>query len=278
MFCSYHEIFSQEADSSKVKRPGLFVGLTLGTVQSQINNEGILSVSDIRSGKKNSLMGTLEIGYFFSDYFGLSSGFGFISYNSQATLNSYENKFNTTDSENEAYERQVSGTNVKEEQKIGFLSVPICLNIRMPINKKMGLFIQTGVDGAVPFIKKYHSSGTFTYKGYYPAYNVLLENLPVYGFPSNTSLVNDGKLELKPLCFDIIAAAGINIFIQKQMQIAISAFYNRSLSNISAYTLPEKFQLSTKVNQINSLMAGSGKATVQSVGLKITLRCFLTKY
>ena len=65
MFGSYLETFSQETDSSKVKRPGLFVGLTLGTFQSQVNNEGILSVSDIHSGKKNSFMGTLEIGYSF---------------------------------------------------------------------------------------------------------------------------------------------------------------------------------------------------------------------
>ncbi len=277
MFGSSHEIFSQEADSSKVKQPGLFVGFTIGSAQSQIINKGMLSVSDILSGKKNSIMGSIEIGYFFSDYIGLSSGIGFISYNGQVTLNSYQNKFNTTDSENEAYERQVTGSNVKEVQNIGFLSVPIILNIRFPFNKKMGFFLQTGVDAAVPLIKNYHNSGTFTYKGYYPAYNVLLENLPAYGFPSNTSIVNDGKLELKPLCFDVIVAAGINIFVQKQMQFAIAAYYNRSLSNISAYTLPEKFQLSTDVNQMNSLMAGSSKATVQSIGLKITLRYFLTK-
>src|SRR5665647_1401183 len=114
MFCSYHEIFSQEADSSKVKQQGLFIGLTLGSAQSQINNEGLFTVSDLRSGKKNSLMGTLEIGYFFSDYIGLSSGIGFISYNGQLTQNSYENKYNTTDSENETYERQVTGSNIQE--------------------------------------------------------------------------------------------------------------------------------------------------------------------
>ncbi len=275
MFGFQHEIFSQEPDSSKVKQPGLFVGLSMGSAQSQIINEGILSVSDLLSGKKNGVMGSLEIGYFFSDYIGLSSGISFVSYNGQVTLNSYQNKFNTTDSENEAYERQISGTNIKEVQNIGFLSVPIYLNIRLPLNKKMGLFLQTGVDVSVPLMKNYNSSGTFTYKGYYPAYNVLLENLPAYGFPSNASVVTNGKLELKPLCFDAVAAAGFDFFIQEKMQIAIAACYNRSLSNISAYTLPEKFQLSSDVNQINSLMGGSSKVTIQSMGLKITLRYYL---
>ena len=278
MFGFHHEIFSQEADSSKVKRPGLFVGFALGTAQSQINNAGILSVSAIHSGMKSSFMGTLEFGYFFSDYIGLSSGIGFISANGQVTLSSYQNKFNTTDSENETYERQVSGTNIKEVQNIGFLSVPILLNIRLPLNKKMGFFLQTGIDVLVPITKNYHSSGTFTYKGYYPAYNVLLENLPAYGFLSNANIATDGKLELKPLCFDAIATAGFDFSIQKNMQFAIAASYNQSLSNISGYTLPEKFRLSTDVNQMNSLMGGSSKATVQSMGLKITLRYFLTKY
>jgi len=275
MLGSQHEVFSQGADSSKVKQPGLFVGLSMGSSQSQIINEGMLSVSGLLSSKKNAVMESVEIGYFFSDYVGLSSGISFVSYHGHVTLNSYQNKFNTTDSENEAYERQVSGTGIKEVQNIGYLSVPICLNIRFPLNKTIGLFLQTGVDVAVPLIKNYHSSGTFTYKGYYPAYNVLLENLPAYGFPSNTSIVTDGKLELKPLCFDAIASAGFDFFIQEKMQIAFVAYYNQSLSNISAYTLPEKFQLSSDVNQINSLMGESSKVTIQSMGLKVMLRYYL---
>ena len=276
MFIAHHAIFCQVADSSKVKQPGLFIGLAVGSVQSQINHEGMLSVADLYSGKRNGVMGSAEIGYFFSDYIGLSSGLGFISCKGQVTLNSYQNKFNTTDSENETYERQVSGTNIKEMQNIGFLSIPVYLNIRLPLNKKMGLFLQTGIEGTVPLTKNYQSSGNFTYKGYYPAYNVLLENLPAYGFPSNTSIATNGKLKLKPLILNAVAAAGFDFFIQKKMQIAFAAFYNQSLSNISAYTLPEKFQLSSDVNQINSLMGGSSKATIQSMGLRITLRYYLS--
>ncbi len=276
MFIAHHEIFCQVADSSKVKQPGLFIGLAVGSVQSQINHEGMLSVVDLYSGKRNGVMGSAEIGYFFSDYIGLSSGLGFISCKGQVTLNSYQNKFNTTDSENETYERQVSGTNIKEMQNIGFLSIPVYLNIRLPLNKKMGLFLQTGIEGTVPLTKNYQSSGNFTYKGYYPAYNVLLENLPAYGFPSNTNIATNGKLKLKPLIFNAVAAAGFDFFIQKKMQIAFAAFYNQSLTNVSAYTLPEKFQLSSDVNQINSLMGGSSKATIQSMGLRITLRYYLS--
>jgi hypothetical protein len=111
------EVFSQGTDISRRKQPGLFVGLNLGPSQSMIKNEGTLAVSELLSGKKNSFFGSVEIGYFFSKYIGLSSGIGFISYNTQLTLDTYQNKFDATDSENESYERRISASDIIEVQK-----------------------------------------------------------------------------------------------------------------------------------------------------------------
>jgi hypothetical protein len=162
-----------------------------------------------------------------------------------------------------------------EDQNIGILAVPFCINLRLPLSKKVGFFVQGGVNIAIPIIKKYHSSGTFTYKGYYPAYNVLLENLPLYGFPSNAYVETSGNLELKPVCFEVIASAGVDFFVQKKFQFALATCYNQSISNLSGYTQFEKFQLSPDMSQINSMMGGSSKATIQALGLKISIRYFL---
>ena len=274
MIGSHFESFSQEADSTVVK-PGLFVGLSFGPSQSSISNEGILSVANLVSSSQNSFGGVAEIGYFFSKSIGVSSGIGYSLYKSQLELGTYQNKFNTTDSENEAYERQVSGTDIKETQKVGFLSLPVCLDIRLPLSKKMGFFFQTGINLAIPVTKKYSSSGTFTYKGYYPAYNVLLQNLPSYGFPSNVNSVTNGSLEIKSMNINAQVSAGFDFLIQKNIQLGIAAFYSKSLSNISGYPSPDKFQLSSEANQINILMGGSSKATLQSIGVNIRLRYFL---
>lgn len=271
---SQYKCYSQQADSTVVK-PGLFVGLSLGPSQTTISNEGTLSVANLVSNSQNSFGGTLEIGYFFSKSIGVSSGLAFTSYQSQLTLGTYQNSFNTTDSENEAYERRVYGTGIKEVQKIGFLSLPVCLNIRLPLNKKIGFFLQSGINLAIPVTKKYTSSGTFTYKGYYPAYNVLLENLPAYGFPSNTYGVTEGALGIKSLNINALVSAGFDFLIQKNIQIGVGVSYSKSLSNISDYASPDKFQLSSDANQINSLMGGSSKTTVQSLGVNVRLRYFL---
>lgn len=274
LISSQYDGYSQETDSTVVK-PGLFVGLSVGPSQSSISNEGMLTVTNLLSSSQNSFGGSLEIGYFFSKSIGVSSGIGFSTYKSQLTLGTYQNSFSTTDSENEAYERQVSGSGIEEVQKIGFISLPVCFDLRLPLSKKMGFVLQTGINFSIPISKKYTSNGTFTYKGYYPAYNVLLENLPAYGFPSNYKSAVDGELEIKSINVNVIAATGFDFFLQKNIQIAVMATYSQSLSSISAYSSPDKFQLSSAINQINSLMGGSSKATVQSLGLNIRLRYFL---
>jgi hypothetical protein len=275
MFIFHHELHSQEADSSAVVRPGFYVGISMGAGQSKINHEGVLSVSGLAAGTKNDILSSLDVGYFFTPVFGISSGISYTSYRGQITLDSYQNKFTASDSENETYERRVSGKNITEDQNIGFLGIPVCLNLRLPAGKTLGLFLQAGLNFAFPVNKKFTSNGTFTYKGYYPAYNVLLEDLPAYGFPGNAAVRSEGTLNLNPVCFEAIASAGFDILISKKFQLLVAAAYNQSLTSIADYPDPEKFQLSTDVNQINSMMGGSNKTTVQSMGLKISLRYFL---
>ena len=275
IICYQNDVYSQETDISTENQPGMFAGISLGPSQSHIMNVGTLSVSELLFFKKNSFFGSVEFGYFFSEYIGLSSGISFISYRTKLTLDTYQNKFNTTDSENESYERRVSGSGITEVQNINFLSIPFCINLRLPFNETIGFFLQTGVNMGVPIIRDYISSGTFTYKGYYPAHNVLLEDLPSYGFPSNKSIVTYGELELKPFNFSVNASAGFDLFIQKKIQIAVAACFDKSLSKISNYSSPDIFQLSSDADKINSLMGGSSKVTAQSMGLKIILRYYL---
>ena len=270
-------IFAQEADSIRVRQKGWFAGLTFGASQSQISEAGMLSVSALQNSGLSGLTGSAVAGYAFSDYFGISSGIRYLSFNNQVTLNSYQNKFNTTDSENEAYERQVSGTGIIEKQTIGLLGVPVCLNFRIPVGRRAGFSLKTGIDLVVPVEKKYHSSGTLTYKGYYSKYNVLLENLPAYGFPTNALQSADGALDLKPLWLDASASIGVDFFIRKNLQAAIAVNFTQSLSDVQSYSSPDKFQLSTDINQINSMMGGSSKTTLQSTGLEFSLRYYLTR-
>jgi hypothetical protein len=282
IICYQSNVFSQEADSSMIKQSGMFIGLSLGASQTQftaspaqIVNVGYSTFSKLTSSEQYSYSGSIEIGYYFLKFVGISTGFGYNSYSNQLYLAPYTSKLNAVDSENESYELRVSSKTIVEEQKISFLTIPVCLNLRLPIGRRFGFFLQPGVNMAIPLSKNYQSSGTFTYKGYYPAYNILLENLPKYGFPNDLVTEFNGELSLKSLNFSAVVSAGFDFLLKNKFMFGIAGCYDRSLSNISGYTSPDTFQLSNEVDQINSVMGGSSKTTMQSIGFKIVFRYYL---
>jgi hypothetical protein len=267
--------FSQASDKNPAPRPKFFIGIGAGPSINQIIYEGIPSLSGLISPEMNSYSGVFEIGYYFSRSFGLSTGLEYSSYNTELSLSSYENKFNTTDSENEPYERRVTGKGIKELQNISFLKMPVCLNLQFLIGRRFGIYIHGGVNIVIPSVKDYSSTGTFSYTGYYPAYNVTFQNLPAYGFPSNAAVSSKGQLELKSSNYEGLAGAGVQCFVSKKIQIVIGASYSRSLSTIAEYKSPENFLLSSDNNLINSMMGGSTNITTQSVGVSLALRYYL---
>jgi hypothetical protein len=270
--------FSQGTVSSDSKQPGLFFGIGLEPSLSQVKNMGVQNSSDLTSTNKFALSGSLNIGYFFSRYFGISSGVNYSSYNTQLSLESYQNHLDAIDLDQEPYDLHVSGTGIKEIQQIGIIGIPICLNFRIPFKSDMGIFLQTGINIAVPLRNKYTTNGIFTYRGYFSQYNVWLENLSEYGFPTDFTTESSGDLSLKPIINCAIASAGIDYLIQKRVQFSLALVFNKSLESISEYIPPENFQLSTGKNQLSSIMEGSSNVIIQSFGINIGLRYYITDF
>jgi hypothetical protein len=249
-----------------------FIGVSGGPAQTIISIDGTSVISGVDVTKKNSYCLLVDAGYFFSKYFGLSTGIGLSPYLTQLSLGSYSNSLDTIDSENESYERRISGNNIKEIQKIYFLEIPVMLNFQYPFSKAIGFYVQSGINLAIPVSKNYSSSGTYTYSGYYPAYNVLLKDIPYEGFKSNVETDISGELKVKTINPELVASGGFYFCTEKQYQISVGFFYKRMLSDISAYSPVSSFQLSTHENQSRSFMEGSEKTTASSMGIIISLR------
>ena len=267
-----NQLFSQTGDS--IRSRVVYVGIGFGPAQSQITNNGIGAIAGLVSGKVNTLDESVEIGYFVSRYLGASVGIGFSTFRTKLSLDSYQNKFSTVDTEKESYEMRVTGTALKEEQKIGYLTVPVCLNLRIPLTSALGFFLQPGLSLSIPVVKSLQATGTFTYKGYYPAYNVILQDLPAFGFESNKATAGSGSLNISKLTVLATASAGFDLYLQKKIQLALSVCYSKSLSQISDYAPTSTFQLSKAVGNLSSMMEGSSTATIQSVGCYVKIRYY----
>jgi hypothetical protein len=265
--------YSGERTDSLNNHPGLFAGVSFGASRNRIIHEGILSSSDITGENKTGMSGNfgIELGYFFSRYVGISTGVGYSSYNSGLLLNTYSNSFTATDSENETYEKRVSGSAIKEVRNISLLSIPVCLNFQSNGDKPFGLFLKAGVNLSFPVKRQYNSTGTFTYTGYYPAYNILFHDLPEYGFPGNTVISDRGDIELKPFIVEGLANAGIRYTIKDILRISAGVSFSRSLQDISNYRSPGEFQLSSDANSINSMTGGLKSSVTESLGVSISI-------
>ena len=272
--------FSQSTDdTTRIKiKPGFFVGFETGISQYRIITEGIGSMEGMKSVQGNSFSGTVETGYFFSGGFGLSTGIGIYTSNNTINLEDYSNKFSTTDSENDFYERRISGSAITENLNLSCLKIPLMLNLRIPGRSIFSVYLEAGINLSVPLKKDYSSSGLFSFTGYYPEFNVLLKDLPEYGFVSNAAVSSFGEPVFKTYFLEGVASAGFQFLIAGKIQLSAGASYSRSLTDIADYREQINFQLASDSNSINSMLGGSNSSITESMGLRLSLRYFFKGY
>ncbi len=269
------DVKSQNPDD-KFRWQGLwYTGISGGFAHPTVKHTGSPLFSEVDMTTSNSFCFSLDAGYFFSKYFGVSAAIGVSPYLSQITLGSYSNSYDTVDSESEDYERRISGSNISEEQKIFFLEIPVMLNFQCPFSKSTGFYIQSGFSLSFPVSKKYTGKGIYSYSGYYPAYDVVLEDIGYEGFKNNVNNDVNGELHVKAINPGIIASGGFYFFLKKQYQISAGFFYKKILSDISAYTPEETFHLSTREGQVRSFMQAGEKTTAGSMGVLLSLRYYI---
>ncbi len=266
---------SQNSDDKFKWQNRWFIGISGGPAQNRISNELTSVISGAVTTRANSFSLSFEAGYYFSKYFGLSTGIGLSRYNTKFTLDTYSNTLDTVDSESESYERRITGQDIKETQKLYFLEIPLILNFQCPVGRTVGIYLQGGISMAIPIGTDYSGSGIFSYKGYYPAYNVVLEDIPYEGFRNNVKNDVTGELKVKSINSELVTSGGLYYHNNKNFQISAGVFYKSMLSDISDYPHVENFQLSTHEGQLRSFMEGSNKTTANSMGILITLRYYL---
>jgi len=269
------QVLSQGTDVRESKQSKVYFGLNIISAQTKIVNEGIINASALSISNRNSMIGSFEMGYCISRFIIINVGLGYSTYASHFSMDSIGNKFTATDSENESYERRVSGNGIKEDQKIAVLNIPACINFQVPLGEKLGLFMQAGVSFSIPINKSYSSSGQFTYTGYYPAYNVVLQNLPNHDFQSGFKNNVTSDLKLKSFNTDLLASCGIQFYLKQNVQLILGVYYSKSLNDVSGYTKSTDFHISEYANQMNSLMGSTSKATLESLGIRLGVRYYV---
>jgi hypothetical protein len=265
--------FSQGTDMGRDRRPGVFIGISAGSLNSQIINTG-----NLETGKKrNSFSTSFDFGYYISKYFGLKTGVGYSAFSTDISINSYQDKFMTKDSENESYELRITSSGLNESQSIKIMKIPLNLVINIPLGGLVNIFIEPGLNLVIPVGNNFSNYGYFTYKGYYQEYNVLLENLPDHEFPTYKMINTDGEMELNHIWYDAVVYTGINFAIKPKYHLSGGLYYSKSIAELSGYESPGEFHLTASPGKVNSLMGRSENVSTKALGFNITFRYFINR-
>lgn len=267
--------YSQGIDINSGRQKRIYMGLNISPAYTTILNEGTTPIDSLRALWKISASGSFELGFLLSKYFGIETGIGYSSYTGNLKLETYSTQYDTTDVAEELYNRRIKGEDITEIQQAGFIKIPVLLNFNIPIADNLGIFFQPGVDLCFPMSKKYSSTGTFTYTGYYYDYKALIHGVGFEGFEDTCKNEKEGELKLNSFNTELNISAGLIISINKNLQLAIGFNYSRFINNISGYDVPKSYILSSYPEKVSSLMEGSTKATAQAVGLRVGFRYFI---
>lgn len=267
--------YSQGTNVMSAGREGLYFGLNIFPSQTALMLSSTdTTISDFKTAKKNTLSGSVEIGYQFSKYLGLSTGIGLSTFVSCLELSKYANRYDTIDSEGETYKRLVSGRNINETQRISYLNIPLMVNLELPFNDQLSFYLQTGINFSMTLNNKFNSTGTFSYTGYYSIYDITFENIQYEKLLPDQAADCNGKLKVKSFSPELMTSGGFSYTTRNRIQFLLGIFYNRMLNDISGYTSSGSFRLSSTPNQMRSLMEGSTKVTARSVGIKLSFRYY----
>lgn len=113
------------------------------------------------------------------------AGVGIRIFNLSASRNPYELTVAGTDANGDSYQALYTFGALQENLSLTYLDIPIRLCFGQPAKDHVGVYAKIGVTPSFKIADKFQGSGTYTLKGYYPQWDVTLENITELGFGSN---------------------------------------------------------------------------------------------
>jgi OmpA-OmpF porin, OOP family len=224
---------------------------------------------DLQNGTQSGRFGnSINAGYsyFFTKHWGVQSGIGLQWFNARSTIN-YFSATPQVDIDGESFEFRANYKDWQEKQQALFLDIPLTLQYRHALSRKISLQGSAGGKISIPVGTSYKTTGgSITTTGYYAQLNAELSDLPEYGFATITDSYN-GKLSLRPSYMAIADVGGLYTLSPK-VDLYLGAYVNYGLNNALKADTKEAYQYDGIYNGLLA-SAQTGKVTPISVGVKL---------
>ena len=195
----------------------------------------------------------------------VEAGLGFRTFKMSASLPEYTTIIGGNDNDNDPFTGHYSFNNLKESLSLSYLDIPVRICVSQPLKDRVTVYAKAGLTPSVKVASNFNGSGTYNLEGYYPQWDVTLQDVDVLGFGENLPCYNDYKPELKPFVLWGNLAFGAYVPF-KDTPIELNAGMKFDFPLMSVGKAPEgKFIPGSHA----AMLSNGGKATIMSVELGI---------
>ena len=179
----------------------------------------------------NGFNAGLRYSYYLNDLLSIGIGAEYQSYKSAVKFQSLAGQYMTVDAENESFQFRYRASNFREEQKLGYINIPV--HIQFETEGTTKLYLAAGAKVGFAISGSYESSmQNLTTSGYYPQYNVELFTPAFAGFASTDNL-KVGKQDLNTeVSYSATFETGVKQLLGDSKSIYIGAYFEYGLNNI----------------------------------------------
>jgi hypothetical protein len=248
-----------------------YVGVQSGIANIQSDIKGVTAAHEIG--------GALKVGYIYSltDHIGIGSGVEFAQYKQKVFFNQAATTLTNfeVDATGSAFVYSVTTGNYKESQTLQAIQIPLFLQYKRNINKGVDFNFRAGVKYFLPVNYKIKSSAV-SVKGsaYYPDVNLVIDDLPEYGFGNQTNYAASGEYNTKGVLMSTFEL-GFTFQMGKKDALYAAMFLDSGYGTILDQKQNESYvgynPTSVADRKANGLYSTDKDATIKPVAFGLTL-------
>ena len=141
----------------------------------------------------------------------IEAGVGYQSFGLKAKTNAHSLTNAANDYDGFAYNAIFNYSDLQENLKFNNLIIPIRLYIGRTIKNQTTAYAKIGLTPSIVLNSNYQSSGSYSIKGYYPQWGVLLENMEELGFVDDQQYCELGQPSVNKFVLWGNLSLGVNI-------------------------------------------------------------------
>ncbi len=214
-----------------------------------------------------------DIQYHLSEYLIVGTGLRIHSYKATAELGDFYTEQDLVDMDGDSYILRTTGSTIEEEYKSTAIEIPLFIRYQKWVTSDMILYGATGPVFSFLGSPNVSMNGTISTEGYYPEWELTIDNVEEYGF--YTRDINDSKTETTlKTSIGWLIEVGAEYYLSKRVNLTAGVFFQPGLSNLSNGNSENEIMLDS--HTYNGTLNGTDKVKLSKVGLRLGINFDLT--